>query len=134
MFSGNMEQYSFALSSVYGGLAVTPPPGVTSMKFKMGTQVTTINCAPPTPAITYTNAYGYGVDLYLSASGNGADSFTVLRSDTSGGPYTSVGSVTYPESTFTDTTVQEGHTYYYVAKAYLFGNASAKSSEVSVSN
>lgn len=134
IFSGNMEQYSFSGGNSYGGILTSPPPGVTSMKFKMGTQVTDFNFAPTAPSITYTNAYGYGVDMYLSTSGVGAESITILRSDSSGGPYTSVGSIPYPASSFTDTTVEAGHTYYYVAKAYVFGNASANSAQVSVSN
>jgi hypothetical protein len=132
IFAGTQEDYDFAGGNSYGGILTNPTPGITSIKFKVGTQVVTLGLAPSPPVIDYTYAYGSGVDLNVTASGAGAESFTILRSDTSGGPYSTVG--TTPNGAFTDTTVQSGHTYYYVAKAVQFGISSANSSEVPVSN
>jgi len=56
--------------------------------------------------------------------------YEVLRSGTSGGPYALVGSATDP--TFTDSTVSEGATYWYVIRSVdLSFNRSATSAEVS---
>jgi fibronectin type 3 domain-containing protein/regulation of enolase protein 1 (concanavalin A-like superfamily) len=60
--------------------------------------------------------------------------YNILRSTTSGGPYTSVGSWTdntYPQ--YTDGTVTNGTTYYYVISANNQSGASANSPEVSAS-
>ena len=44
-------------------------------------------------------------------------SYDIYRSTTSGGSYTQIGSVTAPTTTFTDSSVTDGVTYYYVATA-----------------
>jgi fibronectin type 3 domain-containing protein len=61
----------------------------------------------------------------------GAASYTVLRSTTTGGPYTSVSSgVT--GTTYTDTTVEGGRTYYFAVVAQMSGGGdSGVSSEAS---
>lgn len=51
--------------------------------------------------------------------------YNVYRSSTSGGPYTKLNSSLIAATTFTDTTVQAGQTYYYVATAV---NASSQES------
>ncbi len=43
--------------------------------------------------------------------------YNVYRSTTSGGPYTKLNTALVTTTTFTDTTVQRGQTYYYVARA-----------------
>ncbi|HYU32499.1 MAG TPA: fibronectin type III domain-containing protein, partial [Thermoanaerobaculia bacterium] len=47
----------------------------------------------------------------------GATGYTVSRATTSGGPYAEAGSTTAPVTTFTDTGLQEGTTYYYTVRA-----------------
>lgn len=44
-------------------------------------------------------------------------SYEILRADTSGGPYTLIGSLTAPASEYTDWTVSSGATYFYVVQA-----------------
>ncbi|WP_042201000.1 glycoside hydrolase family 48 protein [Paenibacillus camerounensis] len=61
---------------------------------------------------------------------NGADSYTVKRAVTSGGPYTNVATVT--QATYSDSTVVNGTTYYYVISASNSVGTSPDSAEVSV--
>lgn len=51
----------------------------------------------------------------VSWTSNGARSYRVFRSSTPGGPYTQIGSVT--TTTFSDTTIVQNATYYYVVRA-----------------
>lgn len=61
-----------------------------------------------------------------------ATGYLILRSDTSGGPYTQVGSVSGRDTTtFTDQNVSGGRTYYYVVQATYAGWTSANSNEAS---
>ena len=46
-----------------------------------------------------------------------AVSYDILRSNTTGGPYASVGSVTSPTVTFSDSSVAGGNSYFYVVRA-----------------
>jgi hypothetical protein len=55
------------------------------------------------------------VVLSWTASGSSnISSYNVYRGTTSGGPYTQLGSVPEPTTTYTDTSVTDGQTYYYV--------------------
>ena len=68
------------------------------------------------------------VTLMWSASG-GATSYRVMRATTSGGPYTQIAA---PGATsFTDTSVTNGTTYYFVVSAVNSSGASANSAQVS---
>jgi len=63
------------------------------------------------------------------SSSTGALSYAVKRSNTSGGPYTQIAT---PGSTsYTDTPLTNGQTYYYVVSALNGGTESANSSQVS---
>lgn len=68
-------------------------------------------------------------------SGTGVNSYSVKRSANPGGPYSQVGTVTDDESAsymYTDNTVSDGTTYYYVVTAIdAATNESSNSSEVS---
>jgi fibronectin type 3 domain-containing protein len=72
-------------------------------------------CTPPAAPTGLTATGGAGrVDLAWSSSA-GATEYHVLRSTTSGGPYSQVGTAT--GLTFTDTSVIAGTTYFYVVRA-----------------
>lgn len=63
------------------------------------------------------------------ATSAGATSYIVKRSDSTGGPYTSIANTTVP--TYVDSGLTNGTTYYYVVSAENTGGESADSSEVS---
>ncbi|ALA44829.1 cellulose 1,4-beta-cellobiosidase [Paenibacillus peoriae] len=84
--------------------------------------------APKAPANVKANAGDAQVTLTWSKA-TGADSYTVKRSTTSGGPYTTVATVT--DSTYKDTGVVNETTYYYVASATNSLGTSPDSAEVS---
>ena len=84
---------------------------------------------PPAPPTNLSTSTGNGqVSLSWTASAS-ATSYNVKRSTTSGGPYTLVGS---PSSTsFTNTGLTNGTTYFYVVTAVNSGGESSNSSEAS---
>ena len=61
----------------------------------------------------------------------GATSYIIKRATTSGGEYTTIAE-TVTETKYTDSTVTNGNTYYYVVSAIVDGNKSPNSNEVSV--
>lgn len=84
----------------------------------------------PPPVPTGLTAASGNADVALSwAASAGAISYNVGRSTTSGGPYTAVGTPT--ATSFTDTTVTNGTTYFYVVNAANTAGDSANSSQVS---
>jgi hypothetical protein len=83
---------------------------------------------PPAPTNLVATARNAQVGLSWSAS-SGATSYNVQRSTTSGGPYTTIGSPT--TTSYTDTGVTNGTTYYYVVAAVNTAGQSANSSQVS---
>ena len=66
------------------------------------------------------------IQLSWSAA-TGATEYRVYRSTTSGGPYTQVGTATAPATSYLDTNLQGGVTYYYVVTNYD-GSQSCESS------
>ena len=83
---------------------------------------------PPPPTNVTATAGNGQVGLSWSAS-SGATSYNVKRSTTSGGPYTTIASPT--TTSYTDTGVTNGTTYYYVVSAVNTAGQSANSSQVS---
>jgi fibronectin type III domain protein len=69
------------------------------------------------------------VSLSWSAS-SGATTYIVLRSTTSGGPYTAIAT-SVPATSYSDATAANGTTYYYVVQAMNVGGTSANSNQVS---
>ena len=84
--------------------------------------------APPPPTNLVATAGNEQVGLSWSAS-TGATSYNVKRATTSGGPYTTIASPT--TTSYTDTGVTNGTTYYYVVSAVNTAGESANSSQVS---
>jgi hypothetical protein len=86
--------------------------------------VTILAATPPVVSITYSNQ-----SAALNWSGNGLY-YNVYRSTTSGGNYVKIGSLV-TNTTFLDSTVQNGTAYYYVVTALnILGQESAYSSQV----
>ena len=83
---------------------------------------------PPTPTGLAAVATSGQVALTWNAS-TGATSYNVGRSTTNGGPYTTIA--TPAASPYTDMTVTNGTTYYYVVAAVNAGGTSANSTQVS---
>lgn len=91
---------------------------------------------PSAPVLSITASGGGFVDLDWTASTDGEGAifgYEVYRSTTNGGPYTSIGTTTGSDTDYTDNTVNNGITYYYVVKAIDQSfNYSANSNQVSV--
>ena len=88
----------------------------------------TPQAVPPPPTNLVATAGNAQVKLSWSAS-SGATSYNVKRATTSGGPYTTIASPT--TTSYTDTGVTNGTTYYYVVSAVNTAGESANSSQVS---
>jgi len=88
---------------------------------------------PPPPAapmnLTATATSGQVVLTWTASSSSGVTNYNVKRSPSSGGPYTIIGST--PSTTYTDTNVMNGTTYYYVVSALNAGGEGPNSAEVS---
>jgi hypothetical protein len=89
---------------------------------------------PPTSNNPPTNLTATADDSQVTLSWNaveGAASYNVKRSTTAGGPYATIAT-NIPDTSYLDTTVANGTTYYYVVTAVdSSGNESANSNEAS---
>ena len=83
---------------------------------------------PSAPANLTATGGNQQVSLFWTASSN-ATSYNVKRSTVSGGPYTTVASPT--TASYSDTTVSNGTTYYYVVTAVNTAGESANSNQAS---
>jgi fibronectin type 3 domain-containing protein len=83
---------------------------------------------PPTPTGLAATPGNAQVNLVWNTSA-GATSYNVKRSTTSGGPYATIASPT--STSFTDSTVTNGTTYFYVVSAVNGSGESANSSQAS---
>jgi fibronectin type 3 domain-containing protein len=73
----------------------------------------------------------HSVSLSWAASTSTVVGYNVYRGGTSGGPYTKINSALESSTNYTDSSVQAGQTYYYVATAVdSTGAESAYSSQV----
>jgi trimeric autotransporter adhesin len=88
------------------------------------------SCTPPAAptGLTATAASSSQINLSWTAS-SGATSYTILRSTTSGGPYSSVGTST--TTSFSNTGLAASTTYYYVVQASNGTCASGNSAQAS---
>lgn len=86
---------------------------------------------PPPPAVpTGLNAASANGQVTLRWVGSdGATGYNVKRSGSSGGPYTTIATVTTTETEYVDSTVAAGMSYYYVVAAVNDGGESADSNE-----
>jgi fibronectin type 3 domain-containing protein len=89
----------------------------------------TPNVIPIAPASLTATAGNAQVTLSWAAS-TGAGSYNVLRSATSGGPYSTIATG-IPGTTYTDAGLTDGTTYYYVVQAVNSAGVSASSNETS---
>ena len=102
-------------------LAVAPTNALglfTGSRAVAANSISTNTLAPPTGLAA--SVSGTSVTLTWTATPSSfASGYNVLRSTTSGGPYTQIAQVT-PRTTLTyvDSTVTAGTTYYYVLRAY----------------
>ena len=107
----------------------TTPSGYTVKLFASGGTLSVVVSAPDAPAgLTATAGQGQ-VNLSWNASA-GATSYAVLRSTTSGGAYAPVTGGSTTATSFTDTSVAVGTTYYYVVTATNLGGTSVHSDQV----
>jgi fibronectin type 3 domain-containing protein len=95
-------------------------------------QVSATPVAPPAPPAMPTGLQATAGNAQVVLSWNasaGATSYNVLRSATSGGPYTQIAAPA--SANYTDTGLANGTTYYYVVSASNAAGTSANSSQVS---
>ncbi|MBV8805689.1 MAG: cellulose binding domain-containing protein [Sinobacteraceae bacterium] len=118
---GTMNSVGFTAT----GAAATP----TAFLFNGGACGSGGGTPPPTPTGLTATAGNGQVTLTWTAS-TGAVSYNVERSTVSGGPYTTVGTPT--TTGFTDTSVANGTTYFYVVNAADLAGPSGNSTQVSV--
>jgi fibronectin type 3 domain-containing protein len=59
---------------------------------------------------------------WTASSSPNIDGYNIYRSGTSGGPYSKLNSSLNPGTTYTDSTVVDGSTYYYVTTAVNSGS------------
>ncbi|HYG65760.1 MAG TPA: pre-peptidase C-terminal domain-containing protein [Thermoanaerobaculia bacterium] len=104
-------------------------PGSTGATTTNGLNVSTGPCTPPAAptGVSASAASASQVNLSWGAV-SGAVSYTVLRSTTSGGPYSSVGSAT--GTSFSNTGASCNTTYYYVVTASNGSCSSGNSAQV----
>jgi hypothetical protein len=77
-----------------------------------------VNAALGGPCVTDGTATAHSVLLSWTAStSSGVVGHNIYRSTTAGGPYTKMNTSTVPATNYTDSTVQNGVTYYYVVTA-----------------
>jgi hypothetical protein len=84
--------------------------------------------SPPAAPMGLAATVGSGTVTMTWNAGGGATSYTVKRSNVSGGPYATVG--TTAATTYTDSGLSNGTTYYYVVSASNSAGSSGNSTEI----
>jgi hypothetical protein len=126
--SGN---YTFA-GLANGTYAITPSH--TGYTFSPDTQSVTVNGANITNVnFTATTQQAHSVALSWNASASAVTGYNVYRSTVSGTGYTKISSTPGTVFSYTDRTVLNGTTYYYVTTAVDAGGESVYSNQVSAS-
>jgi len=113
-------------------LAVQFGPTATGAVAGSITIVSNATGSPATVALTGTGVVPPSVTLGWTASTSTVAGYNIYRGTISGGPYVKVNTSLITSLAYTDTTVQSGTTYFYVATAVdSSGNESVNSNEVS---
>ncbi|WP_165864231.1 polymorphic toxin-type HINT domain-containing protein [Capsulimonas corticalis] len=128
---GNVSTTSYTDSQVTNG---TPYYYVVSAANEGGesansTEATASPVGPPATPTSLTATPGYSLSALSWNASGGASSYSILRGSAPGGPYSGVGTST--ATTFRDTSVNAGTTYYYVVKASSAQGDSNNSNESS---
>ena len=142
--SASTSNPEFSLSGVSFPLALaagqSAPVSVTFTPQSSGTASGTISfssnalTSPVVEALTGTGVAQHQVQLSWGASSSsGITGYNVYRGGVSGGPYTKINSALVVGTTYSDSSVQAGKTYFYVTTALNgSGTESAYSNEVQV--
>lgn len=114
----------------FGGVAATSVTLVSSTELQAvspastgGTvSITATNTDSQTATLSSAYTYFHIVDLAWTGSSSSVSGYNIYRSSTSGGPYTRLNSALLPGTSFTDSNVQAGQTYFYVTTAVNSSN------------
>jgi endoglucanase len=117
-------------TNILAGLAVTAHNN-TTMNTATFDNVSVTFVVPPAPAALMAASNTAEVSLTWTASA-GATSYNIGRSQTNGGPYTTVGTV-LAATNYEDTAVASGASYYYVVTAVNANGESLPSNQAAVS-
>jgi hypothetical protein len=140
--SGSISSTEFLLTGITFPLTLnagqSAPLTLTFAPQSTGTASATLHFvsnASNSPTATLNGTGGsvtHSVGLNWSGTGSGIAGYNVYRANTSGGPYSGINSGLDSTTSYTDTLVQAGQTYYYVVTAVDgSGNESAYSNETS---
>jgi hypothetical protein len=134
----------FSASGISGGLILSPGQNATlnvtfspSAAGSLTGSVTVASNASNSPLVISLSGAGvvsvaHSVSLAWTADSSPPFSYNAYRSTISGGPYTKLNSSSLSSALYTDSTVQGGHTYFYVVTAVSSaGQESPFSTEVS---
>jgi cellulose 1,4-beta-cellobiosidase len=110
--------------------AATDNLGATSTSAVVNITVTPAPPTPPAPPASLTATAGDGQVSLTWSSSSGATSYSVKRGETTGGPYTTIAAA-LSSTAYTDQTVTNGTTYFYVITASNAAGESTPSTEAS---
>ncbi|WP_248931141.1 cohesin domain-containing protein [Paenibacillus hamazuiensis] len=94
-----------------------------------------VSALPQNPSLTAPSVYGISGNAQITLAWNSvpnADSYNIKRSLTSGGPYAIIVNLPATSYSYTDNSVTNGITYYYIVTAVNSNGESADSNVVSV--
>jgi N-acetylneuraminic acid mutarotase len=123
----NISRMNFGATILNGTIYVAG--GIDPNYYMKSVEAYTLQSVVNAPSALIANAGNSQVTLTWSGV-TGATGYNIKRSTTAGGPYTTVASNVYG-SPYTDTTVTNGTTYYYVVTAINAGGESGNSNEAS---
>ncbi len=109
-------------------VSVTFAPAAVGSASGKVTMTSNATNSPTTIALIGTGvAQGHSVDLIWTASTSSVSGYNVYSSRVSGGPYVKLNPTAMAATSYTDTTVQPGQTYYYVTTAVASGAGNSES-------
>jgi fibronectin type 3 domain-containing protein len=122
----NIQQFSTTGNA--SGQVVVTLTTVTNNALSNGIEIIATSSIPPAPTGLTASSGNTQVSLAWNTS-SGATSYNVKRSTANGGPYTTIASPT--STTYTNTGLTNGTTYYYVVSAVNANGESGNSSQAS---